>query len=211
MEPDSRRDRPTKPDLSRLEEWQESLVSSRAEDGGPRAVGSNVVMVRRLGRREQTSTMETSFSPPSSWAARGIDGPVRAILNGTVEPLDDGARSRVTIELDFEGHGLGKLLVPLVVRRQAQREMPRNMQNLKQRLESTAYVLAQPGTGTIPRPTGIGPNESSDGEPLLLVARRGSDETLLAGYLPVPGARSQPTPASLGVEYWRMPSTPLAS
>jgi uncharacterized protein YndB with AHSA1/START domain len=126
-------------DLSRLEEWQESLVSSRAEGGGPRAVGSKVVMVRRLGRREQTSTMETtSISPPRSWSARGIDGPVRAIVNGTVEPLDDGARSRVTIELDFEGHGLGKLLVPLVVRRQAQHEMPRNMQNLKERLESNA-------------------------------------------------------------------------
>ena len=24
-------------------------------------------------------------------------------------PFDDGARSRVTIELDFEGHGIGKL------------------------------------------------------------------------------------------------------
>jgi hypothetical protein len=127
-------------DLSRLEEWQESLVSSLDQGGGPRAVGSKVVMVRRLGRREQTSTMETtSISPPSSWAARGIDGPVRAIVNGTVEPLDDGARSRVTIELDFEGHGLlGKLLVPLVVRRQAQQEMPRNMQHLKERLESGA-------------------------------------------------------------------------
>jgi hypothetical protein len=37
----------------------------------------------------------------------------------------------VTIELDFEGRGLGKLLVPLVVRRQAQQEMPRNMRSLK--------------------------------------------------------------------------------
>jgi uncharacterized protein YndB with AHSA1/START domain len=128
-------------DLSRLEEWQGSLVSSRAEGGGPRAVGSKVVMVRRLGRREQTSTMETtSISPPTSWAARGIDGPVRATVNGTVEPLDDGARSRVTIELDFEGHGLGKLLVPLVVRPQAKREMPRNMQNLKERIESGAQA-----------------------------------------------------------------------
>jgi hypothetical protein len=50
-------------------------------------------------------------------------------VKGTVEALGDDARSRVTIELDFEGHGLGKLLVPLVVRRQAQREMPRKMPN----------------------------------------------------------------------------------
>jgi len=84
-------------------------------------------------------TMEmTELSAPGSWAIRGVDGPVRGIVNGTVEALDDGARSRVTIELDFEGHGLGKLLVPLVVRRQAQNEMPRNLRNLKERLESGA-------------------------------------------------------------------------
>jgi hypothetical protein len=45
-------------------------------------------------------------------------------------------RSRVTIELDFEGHGIGKLLVPLVIRRQASREMEINRRNLKERLES---------------------------------------------------------------------------
>jgi hypothetical protein len=42
----------------------------------------------------------------------------------------------VTIELDFEGHGIGKLLVPLVVRRQARAEMPTNMRSLKERLEA---------------------------------------------------------------------------
>jgi uncharacterized protein YndB with AHSA1/START domain len=125
-------------DPSRMAEWQESLVSARAEGGGPPAVGSKAITIRRVGRSERTMTMElTDLSPPRSWAGRGIDGPIRAIVNGTVEPLDDGARSRVTIDLDFEGHGLGKLLVPLVVRRQAQREMPRNMRNLKERLESS--------------------------------------------------------------------------
>jgi hypothetical protein len=44
----------------------------------------------------------------------------------------------VRIELDFEGHGLGNLLVPLVVRRQAQRELPRNVRDLKERLERGA-------------------------------------------------------------------------
>ena len=126
-------------DPSRLAGWQESVVSARLEGGAPPAVGSKAITTRRIGRRERRMTMEmTSVSPPRSWAVRGIDGPVRGIVNGTVEPLDDGARSRVTIELDFEGHGLGKLLVPLVVRRQAQREMPVNLRNLKQRLESGA-------------------------------------------------------------------------
>jgi hypothetical protein len=42
-------------------------------------------------------------------------------VNVTVDPLEQGARSRVTIAVDFEGHGIGKLLVPLVVRREAQK------------------------------------------------------------------------------------------
>ena len=126
-------------DPSRMAEWQESLVSARAEGDGPPAVGSKAITTRRVGRSERTMTMQlTNFSPPTSWGARGIDGPIRAIVNGTVEPVDGEARSRVTIELDFEGHGLGKLLVPLVVRRQAQKEMPRNLRNLKERLESGA-------------------------------------------------------------------------
>ena len=123
-------------DPSRLTEWQESAVSSRLEGGDAPAVGSRVVVVRRVGRRERTMTVELAeLNPPTSWAVRGVDGPVRGNVKGTVEPLDDGARSRVTIELDFEGHGIGKLLVPLVVRRQAQKEMPKNLQNLKERLE----------------------------------------------------------------------------
>jgi hypothetical protein len=52
-----------------------------------------------------------------------------------VEPLDDGRRSRVTLELDFESHGIGKMLVPLVARPQIRKEMPRNERTLKERLE----------------------------------------------------------------------------
>ena len=80
----------------------------------------------------------TELNPPKSWGLRSTDGPIRAKVKGTVEPLADGERSRVTIALDFEGHGIGKLLLPLVIRRQAQAEMPRNMQKLKERLESGA-------------------------------------------------------------------------
>jgi hypothetical protein len=55
-----------------------------------------------------------------------------------VEPLDEGRRSRLTMELDFDGHGIGKLLIPLVVRRQARAEMPANELKLKHLLESSA-------------------------------------------------------------------------
>lgn len=126
-------------DPSRQTEWQESLVSSRLEGGGPAAVGSKVTQTRRIGRMERKMTMEvTEVSPPRRFAFRGIDGPVRAIGGGTVEPLEGGAQSRVTTQLDFEGHGIGKLLIPLVVRRQARKELPRNQQKLKERLETSA-------------------------------------------------------------------------
>lgn len=75
------------------------------------------------------------YDPPHRWADRGLDGRIRAIVAVTVEPLSDRSRSRLTIALDFAGHGIGKLLVPLVVRRQAAREMPEHMSRLKQRLE----------------------------------------------------------------------------
>ncbi len=57
---------------------------------------------------------------------------------------DAGAQSRVTIELDFEGHGIGKLLVPLVVRRQARTEMPANCARLRQQLEAKASRASVP-------------------------------------------------------------------
>jgi uncharacterized protein YndB with AHSA1/START domain len=123
-------------DVSHLPEWQESVISARREGDGPMTAGAKVVVTRHVRPRDMTMTMEMSeLNAPSSWTVRGIDGPVRGTAKGTIEPLEGGERSRVTIALDFEGHGLGKLLVPLVVRRQAGSEMPKNMQHLKERLE----------------------------------------------------------------------------
>jgi len=39
------------------------------------------------------------------------------------------------ISLEFEGHGIGRLLVPLVIRRQARKQLRRNLQKLKETLE----------------------------------------------------------------------------
>jgi uncharacterized protein YndB with AHSA1/START domain len=122
-------------DPSTMHEWQQGCVSGHLDTPTTR-VGSRCTTVRRIGGREREVTTEiTECDPPRRWADRGIDGPVRATVAVTVEPLADGSRSRVTIELDFTGHGFGKLLVPLVVRRQAARGMPENMRRLKQQLE----------------------------------------------------------------------------
>lgn len=55
-------------------------------------------------------------------------------MHVTVAPLGDSTRSAVTIEVDFEGHGIGKLLVPLV-RWLGCKDSPTNCRNLKERLD----------------------------------------------------------------------------
>jgi hypothetical protein len=47
-----------------------------------------------------------------------------------------GSRSRPTNSVDFTGHGIGKILVPLMVRPEARKEMPGNLAALKQRTEA---------------------------------------------------------------------------
>jgi carbon monoxide dehydrogenase subunit G len=126
-------------DFSRFPEWQAGVASVRREGDGPLGVGSRAVVTRQVGPREQPSTEEiTELNPPTTWTVRGVGGPATAIARGTIGPLDDGKRSRVTIALDFEGRGIGKLLVPLIIRRQARKQLPRNEQRLKELLERGA-------------------------------------------------------------------------
>lgn len=124
-------------DPARFAEWQNNVVAGHMDTEGPVTVGSRCVTARRIGFAERPITAEvTHVDPPRTWGVRGIDGPIRSEVNVSVDALDGGQRSRVTIELDFSGHGIGKVLVPLIVRRQARAEMPLNMQRLKQRLET---------------------------------------------------------------------------
>ncbi|MFJ8588507.1 SRPBCC family protein [Streptomyces sp. NPDC093595] len=126
-------------DASHLSAWQESAVAARPVGDAPMAVGSRVEVVRRIGRRRFPMTMEVrEFDPPRSWSMDGVDGPVRGHVRGTVEPVGDGERSRVTLDLDFEAHGIGKVLVPLVVRPHAKKELPKNERHLKELLEAGA-------------------------------------------------------------------------
>jgi uncharacterized protein YndB with AHSA1/START domain len=126
-------------DPSHLPEWQLSAVSAERLDEGPLQTGSRIRINRRVGRREIPMTMElTGYDPPHSWDLRGVDGPIRGHVHGEVEPLEEGRRSRVTLELDFEGRGVGKVLLPLFVRPQVRKELPRNERLLKDRLEQTA-------------------------------------------------------------------------
>ncbi len=123
-------------DPSRFGEWQREVVSAGMQSDGPSNVGSRFTTTRRIGGSERTTTQEiTQIDPPRGWTAQGVDGPIRVKVAVAVEPLDDDARSRVTISLDFEGQGIGKLIVPLFVRRQAASEAPDSCRRLKERLE----------------------------------------------------------------------------
>jgi uncharacterized protein YndB with AHSA1/START domain len=126
-------------DPAKFTEWQEGVVSAHQENPEtPIGTGSRALITRKVGGREQTMTGELrEYDPPRSYAFRVLDGPVRAHGRSTLEPLDGGARTRLTIEIDFDGHGIGTLLVPLLVRRQAAREVPRDHANLKHQLEAT--------------------------------------------------------------------------
>ena len=127
-------------DPARFSEWQKGVVDGHMDgpaDGTQTpAVGAKCVTTRRIGGAGRPSTSElTHIDPPRAWGVRGTDGPIRALVDVLVEPLA-GSRSRLTISVDFTGRGIGKILVPLMVRREARKEMPANMTALKHKMEA---------------------------------------------------------------------------
>jgi carbon monoxide dehydrogenase subunit G len=125
-------------DPGRFPEWQNGVVDGRRQGDGPASVGDKCVNTRKIGFAQRQVTSEiTRIDAPRAWSVRGMDGPIRAAVDVNVESIEDGERSRVTITIDFNGHGIGKLIVPLLIRPQAAKEMTANMQRLKQRLETS--------------------------------------------------------------------------
>jgi hypothetical protein len=122
-------------DPTRFHEWQNGVVDGHLDSPDNPQPGALCRTTRRIGGANRTSISElTHINAPATWGVRGIDGPIRAVVDVTVEPMD-AHRSRLTIAVDFEGHGIGRILVPLLVRPEARREMPDNLARLKRRLE----------------------------------------------------------------------------
>ena len=127
-------------DPARFSEWQKGVVDGHMDGRGDGtqapAVGAKCVTTWRIGGANRPATSElVHIDPPRTWGVRGLDGPIRATVDVVVQPVTD-ARSRLTISVDFTGRGIGKVLVPLVVRRQARKEMPDNLAALKRRMET---------------------------------------------------------------------------
>ncbi|MEU6258972.1 SRPBCC family protein [Streptomyces sp. NPDC047043] len=116
-------------DPAHFADWQGDVVKVETDGGG------RFTTTRRIGPSQRTFTQEVTDSrPPSHWSARGLDGPLRPLMDITVEPLANGTASRITFSLDFEPQGIGIPLLPLV-RRQAAKGAPISYRNLKRQLE----------------------------------------------------------------------------
>src|SRR2546430_2996023 len=122
-------------ELDRHPEWQEDLISSKIVSEGPVGVGARATDTRKVpgGPREMTYEV-TQYDPPRKSSWQGLDGPVRGAGAVNVEPVGDGSRSRVTLELDLKGHGIGVLIAPFA-RRQATRQGPQSQGEVQEGVE----------------------------------------------------------------------------
>jgi uncharacterized membrane protein len=124
-------------DLERHGEWQQGILSTEMVTPPPVGVGTRASDKRRVpGGMKMPVTYEiVEHDPPRRTRFAGVNGPVRVVGAVSIEPLEDGSRCRVTLELDFKGRGIGMLMAPMA-RRQAAKEVPADQRRLKQRLET---------------------------------------------------------------------------
>jgi carbon monoxide dehydrogenase subunit G len=124
--------------LERHGEWQSQIISSTREGGGPVGVGTRATDVRRVPGSKQSVTYEiTEHDPPRRVSFKGVSGAVRPVGSVSIEPVGENG-SRVTLELELEGHGLLGMIFAPMARSQARKDVPQDQQRLKERLESGA-------------------------------------------------------------------------
>jgi len=122
-------------ELDKHSEWQGDLIDSRLESEGPVGVGTRASDTRKVPGGPRAFPYEiTQHDPPNRSSWRVLEGPVRAVGSVIVEPIADGARSRVTVEFNLEGHGIGVLIAPFA-RMQARKQVPKDQAKLKEILE----------------------------------------------------------------------------
>ena len=127
-------------DISVRPAWQQPVDEISVETPGPTGVGTRVREVRKVQGRAQTFPwVFTDFRPPQTWSFRTLAGPVRPRGTMTFTRLDGGRRTRAVFEMEFEGHGLGWLLVPLA-RRGAPSQIEGDLAGLKRRLETRSVA-----------------------------------------------------------------------
>ncbi|MDJ0356594.1 SRPBCC family protein [Paenarthrobacter sp. PH39-S1] len=125
-------------DFSKFPDWQVGAVSARPIGDSPAGPGARAAVTRKIGPGRFARTEVISrYHPARTWSIEGVGGPLTANVHGTIEPVRDGTATRLTIDMDFEGHGIGRYLIPGVARRLARKQLPQNLQNLKRILEKS--------------------------------------------------------------------------
>jgi uncharacterized membrane protein len=120
--------------VGRHNEWQQALVSTTVVTDGATRVGTRVVEHRNIpGGMRDIPYEITEHDPPRKASFRGTTGPVRPVGTYTVDPSGESS-SRITVELDLEGHGIGKLFA-ILARRQAANQVPVDLEAFKRLLE----------------------------------------------------------------------------
>ena len=124
-------------DLERHREWQPAIVAVRKEPAGATAIGTRNFETRRVpGGPREFVTEIVEYDPPRRMVARGVGGgPVVPTVTITIDPLDAGRRSRVSLDLELAGRGVGKLFA-MMAERSARKDVPRDQARLKQILEA---------------------------------------------------------------------------
>jgi uncharacterized protein YndB with AHSA1/START domain len=118
-------------------EWQGEIIGTKVEVDQTVRLGTRWVDTRKSrAGRYKVSYEVTEFDPPRRMAFKNLGGPLSLVGSLQVEPVNERPDSRVTIQLRYdEGRGIGKLLGRLV-QRQSERQVPKDLAQLKQLLES---------------------------------------------------------------------------
>jgi carbon monoxide dehydrogenase subunit G len=122
-------------DIPRRGEWQSAIRKVEIQTPEVTGAGVEVLETRLVPGGERTFRWQVSeYHPPTDWGLRGIGNAVNAIAYVHLTPLEGGARTEARFEIDFEARGPAKPLA-LLARRGARREIPRDLAELKRRLE----------------------------------------------------------------------------
>jgi uncharacterized protein YndB with AHSA1/START domain len=122
-------------DAAHLPDWQPEVREAALDEPAAVAVGSRGREVRHVMGSDRPITWEvTDYDPDRRYGVRGVDGPVRAHVTMDLTPTVDGTGTHLQYGIEFEGHGIGRLLAPLA-RNSTRKDLDARLGRLKQRLE----------------------------------------------------------------------------
>ena len=120
-------------DISKLVDWQATLLEMRQEGEGPLGVGTRLKETRKfLGRRIESELEVTAFEPDRQFDLKTLSGPVPFTVRHTLTPSNGGTR------VEFVGEGEpGKVfrMAERLVAQVARRQFTDDLETLKDRLE----------------------------------------------------------------------------